>query len=56
MYFFHVYQDSQHLWRWTFYAPNNRKMADSGESYNTRQSCESAIAVLKREVPTAPVR
>jgi uncharacterized protein YegP (UPF0339 family) len=30
---FTIYQDIAGGWRWTLYAENNRKIADSGESY-----------------------
>lgn len=56
MYWFYIYRDAAGFWRWTFYAPNNRKMGDSGESYATRQGCEEAVQTLKRTVPTADVR
>jgi uncharacterized protein len=31
--YFIVYQDVAKGWRWTLYAANNRKIADSGEAY-----------------------
>ncbi|MDX6593190.1 MAG: uncharacterized protein QOJ13_2386 [Gaiellales bacterium] len=55
MYRFLIYRDHAGEWRWTFIAPNNRRMADSGEGYANRSDCEDAIDTLKRQVPTAKV-
>ena len=30
---FTIYRDAANAWRWTLYADNNRKIADSGEGY-----------------------
>jgi uncharacterized protein len=48
-YFFFVYKDTKGEFRWRFYAPNNRIMADSGEGYTTRASCVEAINTICRE-------
>lgn len=56
IYYFQMYQDARKEWRWTFIAPNGRKMADSGEGYQTRTACEQAINTLKAQAPTAPIR
>lgn len=53
---FNVYLDTAGGWRWRYVAGNNRTLADSGESYHNRSDCEKAIAILKRDVPTAPVK
>jgi uncharacterized protein len=45
--YFRIYKDAQGYWRWTFYAVNNRKLADSGESYHNKQDCLWAINLLK---------
>jgi uncharacterized protein YegP (UPF0339 family) len=52
---FQIYQDRTGQWRWAYVTTNNRKLADSGESYYNRADCEHAIAILKRDVPAAPV-
>jgi uncharacterized protein YegP (UPF0339 family) len=55
-YYFVVYRDKAQLWRWYLWSHNNRrKLADSGESFATRQGCEDNIALVKRVVPTAPI-
>jgi len=55
-YFFWVYRDAQGYWRWTFYAPNEKKIANSGEGYHNRADCEHGIALLKQHGPNAPIR
>jgi uncharacterized protein len=52
---FKVYRDTAGYWRWRYIAGNNRTLADSGEGYANRADCESAIAILKRDVPFAQV-
>lgn len=42
-YYFEVYRDRERKFRWRFWAPNNRIMADSGQGYTTKQSCTDAI-------------
>jgi uncharacterized protein len=54
--FFWVYRDHQGEYRWTLFARNEKKLADSGEGFNTRQGCEENIALVKRVVPAAPIR
>lgn len=48
-YFFFVYKDGIGEYRWRFYAPNNRIMADSGEGYKNKADCIAAINTLCRE-------
>lgn len=50
-----TYRDGIREWRWTFYAPNNKKMADSAEGYKRRSDCKAAIGLLKRFFPSAIV-
>lgn len=53
---FNLYKDAKAEWRWRFRANNNKIVADSGEGYKNKSDCESAIDILKREAPTAPVK
>jgi len=48
--YFHVYRDqSVHRdIRWTLYAANGRKLANSGEGYRNKADCESAINLFAR--------
>ena len=34
-------------WRWTLYAANNDKIADSAESYKNKQDCRHGIDLVK---------
>ena len=53
--YFYVYRDKRREWRWRFRASNTKIIADSGESYRNQADCEYAIALLKREAPSAPI-
>ncbi len=48
-YKFQMYMDKAGDWRWRFIAPNNKKMADSGEGYKSESSCMNSIEVVRRE-------
>lgn len=36
---FVLYKDTKGEWRWSLYAPNSLKIADSAEGYNNRADC-----------------
>lgn len=36
---FVVYKDARGEWRWTLYADNSKKIADSAEGYTTKANC-----------------
>ena len=36
---FVIYKDASNEWRWTLYADNAKKIADSGEGYKNRGDC-----------------
>lgn len=44
--YFKIYVDNQHFWRWTLYAANHRKIADSGEGYHNEGDCRNGIALV----------
>lgn len=48
-YYFEVYQDTAGKFRWRFWAPNSRIMADSGQGYVDRDDCVAGINTLCRE-------
>ena len=50
-----MYEDNSRQWRWTIYAANNKKIADSGEGYWNKADCRSAIDLVKSSY-NAPVR
>jgi uncharacterized protein YegP (UPF0339 family) len=52
-YFFFVYRDVAKEYRWRFYAPNNRILADSGEGYKNLGDCLAAITLVKMHSPDA---
>ena len=51
---YRMYRDARGEWRWRLVAANNRILADSGESYSSRQACLAGIDLVKRS-STAPV-
>lgn len=53
--FFLLYQDPAKHWRWTLYAANYRKIANSGEGYHNRADCLSAISLVKGS-GSAPIK
>lgn len=46
--YYTLYTDSQGQWRWTLYAANHRKIANSGEGYHNKADAESAIDLVKQ--------
>lgn len=45
--YFQLYKDTAGFWRWTLFAVNGRKIADSGEGYVNKGDCQSAIDLVK---------
>ena len=54
--FFYLYKDRQNQWRWTLYAANNRKIADSAEGYYNKQDALAGINLVKGTSTFTPVR
>jgi len=52
---FWIYVDKAGQWRWYLIAANNRKIADSGESYYNKSDCLSAIGLVMDTNRTTPV-
>jgi len=52
---YYLYVDAAKQWRWTLYAANNRKIANSGEGYHNKADAQAAIALVKGS-GAAPVR
>ena len=44
--FYYGYLDVQRQYRWTLYAANNRKIANSGEGYHNKTDCVAAINLV----------
>ena len=53
--YFNLYRDSANQWHWTFYASNNRKIADSGEVYRNKADAEHSINLVKGTNTFTPV-
>lgn len=43
---YYVYLDVNRQWRWTLYAANGRKVANSGEGYINKTDCVAAINLV----------
>lgn len=53
--YYKPYIDANGHWRWTLYAANHRKIANSGEGYFNKVDCIAAINLVKVSGP-APIR
>lgn len=53
--YYYLYQDVNRQWRWTLYAANNLKIANSGEGYFNKSDCLNAISLVKGSF-NAPVK
>jgi uncharacterized protein YegP (UPF0339 family) len=45
--YFVLYRDSASQWRWTLYAANHLKIADSAEGYTSKQHAQHGIDLVK---------
>jgi uncharacterized protein YegP (UPF0339 family) len=45
--YYWMYQDSERDWRWTLYAANNQRIADSSDGFRNKQDCQNAIQRVK---------
>lgn len=52
---FTLYKDNAGQYRWTLYAANNRKIADSAEGYINKADARAMIDKIKAEASTAQV-
>ncbi|MBR1196222.1 DUF1508 domain-containing protein [Bradyrhizobium sp. AUGA SZCCT0240] len=52
---FVIYKDTASQWRWTLYAANNKKIADSGESYWNKADAQHGISLVKSSTQSTPV-
>lgn len=53
--FYYLYRDAANQWRWTLYAANNRKIADSAEAYINKIDAQKGIAMVKSS-GSVPIR
>jgi uncharacterized protein YegP (UPF0339 family) len=54
--YFYLYRDVANQWRWTLYAANNRKIADSGEGYFNKADAQQGIELVKGTNSYTPTR
>jgi uncharacterized protein YegP (UPF0339 family) len=52
---FRLYQDQSGDWRWTFYAANGLKVADSAEGYRNQKDCIHGMMIVKAHAGKAKV-
>ena len=45
--YFKLYKDHSLQWRWTLYAANHRKIADSAEGYYNKADCQAGLDLVK---------
>ncbi len=45
--YYWIYQDSEREWRWTLYAANNQRIAESSAGYRDKQDCQIIIDRVK---------
>jgi uncharacterized protein len=54
--YFYLYKDRANQWRWTLYAANNKKIADSAEAYHNKQDAQHGISLVQSTNVWTPVR
>ena len=53
--YFKLYMDQLRQWRWTLFAGNHRKVADSGEGYHNETDCLKAVGLVMSTGTGTPV-
>ena len=53
--YFKLYLDKLRTWRWTLFAANHLKVADSGEGYYNENDCLKAIGLVMGTNSTTPI-
>jgi uncharacterized protein YegP (UPF0339 family) len=54
-YRFRIYLDQQAAWRWRLIAPNGRRIAASGEAFDSYDNALRAVKLVKRVAATAQI-
>ena len=44
--YFVIYLDASAQWRWTLFAPNHKKIANSSEGYRDKADCRHALSLV----------
>lgn len=52
---FVIYRDNARQFRWTLFAANNKRIADSGEGYQNKADCQAGIDLVKGTNSQTPV-
>lgn len=52
---YYIYKDTTGQWRWYLQAANNRKIANSGESYWNESDCLHAIGLVMDTNRNTPI-
>jgi uncharacterized protein YegP (UPF0339 family) len=52
---FRVYEDAAGDWRWTYYAANGLKIADSAEGYRNKRDCLHGLWLVKQYAGNAKI-
>jgi uncharacterized protein YegP (UPF0339 family) len=52
---FSLYRDLANQWRWTLYAANHRKIADSGEAYLNKADAQHGISLVQSTNALTPI-
>lgn len=53
---FRLYKDTAGFWRWTLYAVNGCKIADSSEGYVNKSDCQAGMNLVKSTSAYTPVQ
>jgi uncharacterized protein YegP (UPF0339 family) len=53
---FELYVDTDKQFRWRLWAPNERKIANSGEGYHNKADCMHAINLIKENASDAEIQ
>lgn len=53
--YFSLYRDSVNQWRWTLFASNHKKIADSAEGYWNKSDAQAGIYLVMSTNTNTPV-
>lgn len=53
--YFTIYKDVANQWRWTLYASNHKKIADSAEAYWNKQDALAGIGLVMSTNRDTPI-
>jgi uncharacterized protein YegP (UPF0339 family) len=53
---FKIYKDEKGEYRWTLYAVNNKKLADSAEGYKQKKDCLNGMTKVMSTTSETPIK